>query len=184
MNIEAIKQDCIARRDWGTLFGWYGSHERLIPWREVHPLMTDAEYWENLGDVFTMIESSGPHQGEWIRYFESKRPGRELVMTAEEREELAAMPDELTLYRGYFRGGRRAGLSWSLNPKTAEEFAGRATDPRGRRAFFGLPVGQIPMVVTGRIAKRDAYAWFSRREESELVVNPRHIRGMRARRVG
>ena len=80
-------------------------------------------------------------------------------MDKKEKAEFATFPDRLTIFRG--QGGRRGlgqGLSWTINQAKAEWFA-------RRYSFLGPP-----FVASAWVFKRDVFAYFTRRNESEIVV--------------
>jgi hypothetical protein len=128
------------------------------------------------------IEVNAPHQGEWLRLFKSRRPHRELLMSAADRRELAEMPESLMIYRGYRKGAARSGLSWSLSRDRARFFA-RDGKAERRALLSGYRVAGVPMIVCGRCRKRDVLAYFNGRDEQEIVIDPRNVSGKRSRLI-
>jgi len=82
-----------------------------------------------------------------------------------------SLPDTITVYRGVIGTAEDSylGLSWSLNQETAEWFAKRF----GHRGY----------VYEGQIDKKYVYAYFSGRNESEVVIRPKYLRGLKKRRA-
>ena len=89
-------------------------------------------------------------------------------MSEQERACLAALPDTLTVYRGYDRRNR-SGWSWTLRGACRVVREAILATPRERSAGRGR-----------RVAKSDIIAYFAERQESEIVVNPGKVRGVRS----
>ena len=88
------------------------------------------------------------------------------MMTDEELEAYAALPDVVTIYRGCYKANKW-GLSWSLSRQVAEEFP---TLLRYRRD------GEQPLLVTAKIMKTDVVAVKMDRGEQEVIAwRPKHI---------
>jgi hypothetical protein len=66
------------------------SHKRLKAFRKITRLLPDDQYWPLLGEVWSGVEVIRPDQKAWLRWFRSKRPGREALMTEDEWKALAA----------------------------------------------------------------------------------------------
>src|ERR1700720_120677 len=60
--------------------------------------------------------------------------------------------------------GLTRGLAWTMDQSKAEWFAGR------------FPYRGPPFVASGWVFKRDVFAYFIGRQESEIVVSPNSIR--------
>lgn len=152
-----------AERAW---FRFIVLHER--PWRaeafvEVADEMTDDEYWDELGDVWIDTENLW----QWHHLVEelmlSDRPGRENLMDESERTFLAALPDELRVFRGH-NEHNQFGWSWSLDPEKAMWFA---------RRFASL--SEEPAVSMATVSKEAVIAVFMGRNESEVVLDPHFV---------
>jgi hypothetical protein len=152
----------------------FGGHERFKPFLEIEHLLSDKQYWKCVALVWSNIEVSSPNQREWLRLFESKRPHRELLISAAERRALAAMPDTLRIYRGYAKGRARRGISWTLSERRAHKFANYAIGPR-RALLCGHKSGGFGMVAPGQCHKRDVLAYFNGRREQEIVIRPENV---------
>jgi len=123
--------------------------------------LTDKEYWRLLGKVWDGIELPGVNRAAWLYLFTSPRPGREHLMSAEERARLDGFPDRVQIYRGappqYARG-----LSWTTSPEIAQWFA-RRFNRGGLLHMTTVPKAKIIGYLTGR-------------EEFEVIIDPRRIR--------
>jgi hypothetical protein len=97
-------------------------------------------------------------------------------MSDVERTELAAMPDQIKIWRGCGTPNGVRGLSWTSLKKQAEFFAEYACG--GRRGFVTGQAGAEPLVVSAVCRRSDVLAFFDERNESELVVNPDCLRSV------
>lgn len=134
--------------------------------------MDDGLFWQTFGMVWQMSENLWQYQPAIRRIMDHNRPCRHEIMTAEERHAVGAMPDPITVYRGYDRPGSMKGWSWTTDPDKAEWFARRFADTGG--ACF---------VAEGEVSKQYVIAYFTRRNESEIVVDPRRVVVSTTRRI-
>ena len=86
-------------------------------------------------------------------------------MSAYERRYFANLPSRLTIFRGSHSKSIQS-WSWTLDEKKALGFAKR---------LERLGVG-IPRVATGKAKKSDVIAYFSRRKEKEIVIDPSKVK--------
>lgn len=127
-----------------------GEDDAGHPW----PLARHGQEVRDLAaDVWVDSENLEQYAEEWNHMLADAEPDDLLLASAEEREEFAALPERLTVYRGDIADG---GWSWSLDPKVAEFFARR----------FG---GDAPLV-KGTVAKADVLGYLTRRNEAEVLV--------------
>lgn len=143
---------------------------RLSAFQRIETHLSDADYWLLLSQIWTDSENIFQNEEEWREAFESDRPGRlDHLMEEDEREVYAALPDVLTVFRGYSHEGRSEGLSWTQRESTAEWFAQR------------LSIGGI--VVEGKVKKEHVLAAFTSRKEAEIVVFPELVTDREEREV-
>ena len=131
----------------------------LIPPDHVGPIM--ANIWTDTENIHQHIE-------DWSRLFrEYAHDGQ--MMSSNERDKLANMPDRLTVYRGECNDG---GWSWSLSKDVAVFFARRPThDGTGE-------------VTSGYVDKRHVIAYLDRRSEEEIIVDDRvHVTNQLTQRI-
>ena len=160
----------------GNFLGYlitFESHERLQPFIDIIPRLSDQEYWKILREVWTGAEVVLPDKQVWLRLLQWRRPGREHLMTGVERTALAAMPAEIKIWRGCGDRSAVRGLSWTLDRDRAVSFAERACGERIRH-LTGL-CGTTPLLVEATCYKSDVLAYITEREEAELVVRPRTV---------
>ena len=116
------------------------------------------EYFRLAGGEWSGCDNLGVYQLEFRLIFQSN-PGRwPLLMSENDRAVWSALPDIVDLFRGC-GPGNRMGLSWSLDRAVAEKFPQYV---RYRQ--------QEPSVLHARVKKADVVAYFSERDESEVVA--------------
>jgi hypothetical protein len=125
----------------------------------------DASYWNLLAHVWTSIESPWRDRRLLLAMFQSPRPERNKLMNKSEHQALARLPESFPVYRG-FLGRRAKGLSWTTDRKRAIWFA---------RRFAKIGIGD-PRPLSGIAAKKDVLAYFARRKESEVVIDPEKVK--------
>jgi hypothetical protein len=132
--------------------------------------LTDEEYWPLLAMIWIDSENISQFHNLWISLLTSNRRGRDALMSSEERATLAALPDPVTVYRGFTHGALR-GLSWTQDHVLAQWFAHR---------FARLDDEGPPQVAIGTVAREAILAVFLERRgsESEVVVNPDDVRNL------
>jgi hypothetical protein len=151
-------------------------HEQMFyddAFRQYLKHFDDSNYWEILSIIWTQQEQLWPNREWFLQLFQSQRPEREHLMSADEHGTLAQLPDEFPIYRGFI-GKRGEGLSWSLSREKAEWFA--------RRFSLITQLGK-PQLMVGVVNKRDVLAYFDAREEQEIVVDPANVRSMEVESV-
>ncbi len=89
---------------------------------------------------------------------------KESLMSDEEWNTYNSLPDEVRVYRGVGEQGNPKGLSWTLNEEKAQWFADR----------FQM-LGGEGYVLTAMARKSDMLAYFSRREEDEVIIDGRKL---------
>jgi len=127
----------------------------------------DETYWEMLGYVWTEQESSWPNRKLYLILFEWPRPKREKLMDEKEHQEFAKLPDMVNVYRGYM-GRRRQSLSWTTDKDKAIWFANR----------FAVLKDELgpPCLLSGVANKADILGFFTRRNESDAVIDPAKVK--------
>lgn len=138
---------------------------RLIFLKYAEPHLSQKDFSRILGDVWIQVEA--PHNDpnfticELVNLF--KKAVREFLMDQNEYEQFKELENSLTVYRGVtqYNAKNLNGLSWTLNSQTAEWFAHR--------------FGEDGAVYKAQIDKSHIYAYFSRRNESEIIVDPKYL---------
>lgn len=165
---KEIRDKARAEGDWWQYVNIYEKPYRLDALAEVaHEITDDREYWQQVSDILTGTENFWQHRPALSRLLLSDRPGREHMMTDDERGELAKMPDRLTVHRGFNGKGTARGWSWTLNHDQAVWFAAR---------YAGIRDGKPPTVVTGTVLKRNVIAYLTGRNEAEIIARPERVK--------
>lgn len=126
------------------------------------PYLTSAELGKILANAWMRSENSNmdPNvsQSKLISLFKKADP--KYLMDSEEQTQLAGLSDPVTVYRGITSVNRSRvhAMSWTLNSETAKWFAHR--------------FGENGTVYEAKIQKAHILALFTRRNESEIVVDP------------
>lgn len=149
--------ECAEKGDWYT---YVFLHERPYRASALQQVPPDHDGWEMLvGDVWTDTENF--HQEEEFWRLIWAIAGQALgAMDEDERAAFDALPDEITVFRGYSHDDAALGISWTLDEDKAEWFARRAVQRSGGTA----------RVAKARVAKDDVSAYFNGRSEQEIVV--------------
>src|SRR3989339_1145803 len=96
---DAIKKAC-ANKDWQSLLILMDSQYRLEMFYAIKQHLSDEMYWQELGDTLTHTDYMFKKDGMIRELLSSNRPNRHLMMSEVERLQFAALPEELTVYRG------------------------------------------------------------------------------------
>lgn len=166
----------VEREEWSSVIFLHERPYRLAALMEHRGLMTHRAYWEMVRDVWVDSENIRQSRSEWRKLLTSPRPGRwHCAMTDEDRAMLAAaFPDSggtVRIWRGHgpMEGGRRMGLSWSLDREKAAWFARRNSRLHGHPAILS----------EARVLAADILLAIATRNESEVVVLPSALLGVR-----
>lgn len=173
----AYKKEEIARAQAeGNWLSYVFLHERPYRFnalRSVEDKFTDGkEYWRVVGSVWTDSENIYQQFAAWKRLWASSLAGRDALMDEEEREVLAAMPEVLTVYRGFKIKKSERGLSWTTDRDKAVWFARWLRYPH-----------QSSFVAQANVTKKDVLAYFDGRNEKEVVVLPTSLKNLLSERV-
>lgn len=129
------------------------------------PFLSEQDTALFLAQAWTTTEApnSDPNlsKRELLSLFRSADPQK--LMDEEEYELFHSLEDVVTVYRGVtpYNAKNVKALSWTLNRDTAEWFAHR--------------YGEDGTVYEARIGKEHILAVFTGRNESEVIVDPKHL---------
>lgn len=118
---------------------------------------TPEKYWKVLGSIWTDTENAFQNQDMWLEVWQCDLSHRDKCMSEHELEFYKNLPEKIVAYRGTEKNHH--GLSWTLDKKRAEFFSRRYT----KNGF----------VLEATIDKSNVLAYFSGRNESEIVVVPK-----------
>lgn len=156
-----------ADKKWNTAAFLYERPYRLDAFMDIADELTDAEYWKLLGQIWTDSENIHQNRDEWAELLTANRPDRHLLMSDEERDLLAALPETgIPVYRGFMHDDAEDGLSWTLFKARARWFAKR---------FHTSDEDEYPRIASGTVDRKNVIAHFTNRDEMEIVVLPEHV---------
>jgi len=151
-------------KDWATFICCHERPYRLQAFGEVADELDDKTYWELLREIYVDSENLWQYR-ELPTLLKSKRKGRKHLMDDDERRFLEKQPERLEIFRGVQEAAYARRWSWTLNRRKGVWFAKRY--PHG-----------TPILVTATVAKKCVIGYFSHRNESEIVVDPRHLKNV------
>lgn len=131
---------------------------RLHTFLSIRHKLSDKEYWNLASSIWTDSENINVNRSIWKIVLKSKRSSGEYFMQPEDRNYLLKLPQTITVFRGCNETNKN-GLSWTLDKKVAEKFAGRfSTKYNGST------------VLTKTINKNKVFAYLSSRSEKEIII--------------
>jgi hypothetical protein len=136
--------------------------------------LRDEDYWQAVAHTWEDSDRQKLTKEQWADLWLTpvRQHNRQTVMSVEERAKLQALPERVTVYRGYWwhvtddnevYGTNASGLSWTLAPEVAASYARRR-----RSSCFGS-------VVTGTVRRGRIIAVIDSRCRSEVVVQPKYV---------
>lgn len=162
----AVKRKQVAEEfengNYDSYISWHERPYRLSAFLDCADLLDDKQYWELAADIWTDSENIHQMQEEWREVFSAPRKGRRGLMTSREYGRWRGLPNPVTVYRGCRRELNEDGWSWTLDREKAEWFANR----------YGTG---DPVVIEGRIVRKNILAVFLGRSESEVVAFPEAV---------
>lgn len=162
--------EAIAGRKWNNAVFLYERPYRLNAFNILQDQLEDQEYWQLLGNVWTDSENIWQNRDTWREALTANRPDRHMLMDKEEQAALALLPDALTVYRGFMYDDGEEGMSWTLDQQKAKWFA---------RRFHIDPDCERPRIATGHVSKEKVIAYFTGRNEDEIVALPEDVENRR-----
>lgn len=132
-------------------------------------LIPNERYWHLLSGIYQSQKYTHYHRDLFDGLFRAERPGRINLMTPEEREVVARLPDVLTVYRGYSdddEEGYAEGISWTLDRRAAVWYANWHRE------------SESPRMITGKVRKEHVWAYFN---GGDLLLPPEAVYDKRDR---
>lgn len=153
-KLQAV-EEALDKKEYATYIFLHERPHRLEAFCDVERKLTDEQYWELLGDVWTDSENIWQNKIIWGALLTSDRPKREFFMNEDERAEFEKLPETLTIYRGYQPRKNKIGYSYTTSKEKATWFANR--------------FHKNGDVDTKKIKKKRIFAYLTRRNESEIL---------------
>ena len=157
--------------DWHYLLNLTERPFRIPVFSKYATRMSNLDYWTNLAWVYVDSENIDQHSNLMMSLLLSERGGRRSLMVKGEQEALDAMPNVLRVYKGfsdYYAWD--TDFSFTLDLKVARWFARR----------FDCP---YPKLLEALVSKEAVLAYFTRRNEEEILVDPKHVQVIRETRI-
>jgi len=158
----------LANRRWSEFVFLHERPYRIGAFQEIHPDMTDREYWPLLRDVWTDSENIFQNHIEWWEALTSPRQRRVLFTSSADRAVLKKLPETIHVYRGTTQvemDGHYLGFSWTLSEEKAVWFAKR----------FQRPSDGPPVIASADLLTKHAIGYIDGRGEQEIVVEPKEL---------
>lgn len=163
---EMSIEECRQKQDWEAVLRHYETYYLLNGFCDEAKHFNDATYWKLLAYVYTTQEQLWPYRQVFLQLLQAPRPQRENLMEPVEQRAIAKLPQSFPVYRGFI-GKRGKGLSWTTDREKAIWFAER---------FTCIEELGSPKLISGHVDKDNVFAYFTRRKESEIVVNPTKVK--------
>jgi hypothetical protein len=179
-SVDQMRAEILQSGDYSHYLMTFDSPQRLPALLAITSRLTNQQYWELVREAWMSAEVTLPDRASWLSLLQSDRPGREHLMTEEEREALSCLPEVIRIFRGCGSHDGIGGLSWTLDRVRAKKFAFYACGPR-RLVLTAEQHGSIPVVAEATVAKRYVIAHILDRQEEEIIVDPRNINLVEAR---
>jgi len=154
----------LKKNNYSSIIWMYERPYRLEKFTEIAHNLSDKEYWELLGSIWSDSENLWQYGFMLGRLLNSSRPGRENMMNDDEQSLLSKLPEQFIVYRGH-QIRNRMGYSWTLSYFRAKWFAQR---------FQKNNVG----VVAGTVDKKDVVAVLLGRNEFEVICHPNNLKNV------
>jgi hypothetical protein len=153
-----------SKQFWEQYVWLYERPFRVDALQEIERLLSDGEFWKLVAEIWIDSENVRELPDVWDEILRSSRGCRENLMHNAEQTALAAMPERIVIFQGH-TVRRDDGWSWTTNRDTAIWFAERFAELERTR----------PAYTTATVDKSDVLAFFSRRSESEILVERRYV---------
>lgn len=169
---KALQED-LAEHNWFSFIFLHERPYRIEAFEEIESRLTNKEYWELLGDIWTDTENYWQAADKWHELFSSKRAQRKYLMSAEERNHLLSLPNSVTVHRGFSVNGAEKSLSWTTSLEKASWFATRLTMD-----------GERPRIATTTVDRDQIIAYKNERGEDEVIILPENLRDLKIECLG
>jgi hypothetical protein len=172
--VSEILEEAKSNRDWDVYFELLSSHvplnstsprhERLRQLKIQRNLLTDEEYWRQVGKACLYNGCSSENDGLYRELLLSKRTKREKIMLLSERKTLKSLASKINVYRGFNHPSLANGWSWSLKEDVAKHYS--LNDTCG-------------LITQGLCLKKNVIAYFengnSYENTQEILIPPEHV---------
>lgn len=165
MAMDSLREVLRARKRWSPYLLTFDSSEALGALLVIEDELDDESYWRILGDAWVASDAVAANEDTWRRLFSATRPGIENLTRVRDRAPLAALPAELTVFRGHSHEGGARGLAWTLLRESAEIFARQFASSTD----MGYPPGE-PRLATTTVPRASILALHQHRRAGDVVI--------------
>jgi hypothetical protein len=158
------RRKAMKNKEWHTYVFLHERPYRVDAFKRIRSRLSNERYWDLLSEIWIDSENIRENTSVWERLLRDPRPGREHMMSDEDREALDLLPDTIEVFQGH-TDERDDGWSWTTNRATAEWFAYR----------FGDFEQATPVVSFGTCSKDLITAYLTGRNESEVLIDRRLV---------
>jgi hypothetical protein len=150
----AALNKCLDEKNYHSYVFYHERPYRLLAFTQIATLCQPRQYWELLSSIWIDSENIWQNIKDWKQFLSANIPQKEYFMSEEDRATFNALPDKLTIHRGYDKSPH--GLSYSLSRTTATWFANRFNRN-----------GKIKTIT---IDKSKVFAYLNSRNEKEIII--------------
>lgn len=150
--VEALK-----KKEFSTFVFLHERPYRLEAFLEIMDSIHGKDYWSLLGEIWIDSENIWQNKSVWKDLLSSEEPHREFFMTESDRKIFKALPEKITIYRGYTPRQNKNGYSYTIDKQRAEWFAKR----------FSTKKGEVRERV---VLKKDCIAYLGGKNEKEIIT--------------
>lgn len=153
--------------EWDRFVALHAKPFQLDALREAIPFMEPEDIAEVAASVWSHSENIWQQEGEWAEVWRAARDNGHAshAMDEDEQRALEALPEEVTVYRGFNRRGREVAMSWSVSRDQAEWFAHR----------WARAESVAPQVAVATVKRDRIVAYLAARGEDEVIVLPEDL---------
>jgi hypothetical protein len=154
---------CFENQDWEGYIRCIEFHSQAVWLAKDAHLLADDVYWSLLMKSFIVQRCPWRQKDLFDRLFRADRPGRENLMSPEERDALALLPETLTVYRRYSADGFEGHadwIAWTLDRREAVWYANQWRE------------AERPRLIAGKVKKSDVWAY---KREGNLLLPPETV---------
>lgn len=149
------------------IYGCFCKPYYLTFLNSIHQYLSCKDMSELLADAWTTSENPNNDANVSldlvIKWF--KQSDKHILMSESELEYYNSLPNEFTVYRGVGSKSNPNGLSWTQDVEQAVWFSQRFDNDTG-------------YTLSGIAQKENVLAYFNRRDEEEIVINPKTLKNI------
>jgi hypothetical protein len=158
------RRKAMKAKDWHTYLFLHERPYRVDAFKRIKNRLSDEQYWDLLSDIWIDSENIRENSRVWERLLRDPRPGREWMMSDDDRLAFHTLPETIEVFQGH-TDERHDGWSWTTNLATAEWFAHRFADLEQAS----------PVVSYGTCSKDLVTAYLTGRNEAEILIDRRLV---------